>query len=159
MKEEKNLRGKKARSSGQRFERKVRKDLEDKGWVCSKWMNNVDLNSYNVVEAGKKVDVMDGSFLVPAKHKFRGVGIPMSIGTGFPDFICFRTRILSNANSKEMPNILYEVIGVESKSNGQLDKQEKEKAQWLLKNKIFSKILVASKGKKRGEIIYKEFKK
>ena len=35
--------GKKNRASGQRFELKVRKDLEEKGWIVSKWMNNVKL--------------------------------------------------------------------------------------------------------------------
>ena len=53
---------------------------------------------------------------------------------------------------------LYEVIGVESKSNGYLTKEEKEKVKWLLKNKIFSKILIAKKSKVRGEIIYDEIK-
>ena len=35
--------GKKNRAAGARFELKVRKDLEDKNWIVSKWMNNVDL--------------------------------------------------------------------------------------------------------------------
>ncbi len=52
----------------------------------------------------------------------------------------------------------YHVIGVEAKSNGYLDQIETEKCEWLLENNIFSKILIASKGKKRGEIIYKEVK-
>ncbi|MCK5625044.1 hypothetical protein KAI04_04330 [Candidatus Pacearchaeota archaeon] len=52
----------------------------------------------------------------------------------------------------------YEVIGVEVKSNGYLDKTERAKCKWLLANNIFSKILIAKKGKKRGEIIYDEFK-
>ena len=30
-------------------------------------------------------------------------------------------------------------------------------SKWLLENQIFSKILIASKGKKRGEIVYKDF--
>lgn len=38
---------------------------------------------------------------------------------------------------------LYVVQGVECKSNGNLSKIEKEKCNWLLQNKIFSKILIA----------------
>ena len=53
--------------------------------------------------------------------------------------------------------MLYDSIGVECKINGKLDKEEKEKCKWLLKNNIFSKILIASKGEKRGSIEYKEF--
>jgi hypothetical protein len=37
-----------------------------------------------------------------------------------------------------------------------LDKEEKEKVNWLKEHNIFGKILVASKGDKRGEIIYKD---
>ncbi len=48
------------------------------------------------------------------------------------------------------------IYGVECKSNGYLDKEEKEKVKWLLEHNIFSKILIASKGKKRGEIIYND---
>jgi len=51
----------------------------------------------------------------------------------------------------------YEVIGVECKTNGYLTKEEKEKCRWLLENNVFSKILISSKGNKRGEIKYVEF--
>ena len=141
-KEKNRIRGKKAKASGARFELKVRKDLEKDDWIVSKWMNNVDI---------------DNNTLIPAKHKFRGKGIPMAIGTGFPDFIAFR----QHREPYYMDNddgYLFGVIGVESKSNGSLDKIEKEKCTWLLENNIFSKILIASKGIKRGEILYTEFK-
>ena len=126
MKPENIKRGKASRSAGVRFESKVRKDLETKGWIVNKWSNNIDNNT-----------------LIPAKHAFRGKGIPMTMGTGFPDFMAFRKSIQ-----------YYEVIGVESKMNGYLDKKEKEKCKWLLENNIFSKIFIASK-KEKG-IIYKE---
>ena len=87
--------------------------------------------------------------LVSAKHKFRGPGRPMAIGTGFPDFVAFKTDSIYHG--------LYEVIGVEAKSNGYLDPKERAKCKWLLDNNVFSKVLVVRKGKKRGEIIYKEF--
>ena len=164
------IRGKKSKASGARFELKVRKDLEKKGWIVSKWMNNVELHNDE--------DVNEFPFtvgkLVPAKHKFRGPGIPMSIGTGFPDFIAFKIARLDYIKKglKFQTNLvlegfvqrsllysgIYELFGVEVKSKGYLDKTEKEKCKWLMKNHIFSKILIASKGKKRGEIVYKEFK-
>jgi len=151
--------GKANRASGARFELKVRKDLESKGWIVSKWMNNID---YDIDKYGNKVYTK----LIPAKHKFRGPGIPMAIGTGFPDFIAY--KFIQGFPKKEDEVLLcsdglnismydgWEIIGVEVKSNGYLTKEEKEKCSWLLDNNKFSKILIASKSKKRGEIIYKE---
>ncbi len=147
----KKIQGKKNRESGRRFELKVRKDLEDKGWIVSKWMNNI-----SELKQDKPSSETNGyRKLIPAKHKFRGKGIPMAIGTGFPDFIAFRDFAIPMCAGYEDCK---EVIGVEAKSNGYLSKEEKEKCKWLLDNNIFSKILIAKKGKKRGEIIYEEFK-
>jgi len=125
----KQIQGKKNRAKGSAFERAVRKDLEKKGWVVAKWMNNIDL------EKG----------LVPAKHKFRGMGIPMSIGTGFPDFVCFNIKLTNEVN------------GVECKHGKYLDKDEKAKCKWLLENKVFHRIVIAFK-KERGKINYEDFK-
>jgi len=124
--------GRKNRASGARFELKVRGDLEKQNWILDKWTNNIDL------EEGK---------LVKAKRKFNPFSKILSIGTGFPDLIGFK---LAKEN--------YEVIGIEVKANGWLDKSEKEKCLWYLEKKIFSKILIAKKGKKRGEIEYTDFK-
>lgn len=66
---------------------------------------------------------------------------------GFPDFLCYQTKELTDVEFG-----CYEVIGVECKTNGRLDKEEKEKVKWLLEEKIFYKILIASKemnGKKK----------
>ncbi|HEA65084.1 MAG TPA: hypothetical protein ENI02_02970 [Candidatus Aminicenantes bacterium] len=160
--------GKASRAAGARFELKVRKDLESKGWIVSKWMNNVEFGEWHGVPETKfkrKREIK----LIPAKHKFRGPGIPMAIGTGFPDFIIYanddsmRRDLIFDRDTIAPENIKFEsvkmsfIIGVEVKSNGYLDKIEKEKCRWLLQNKVFSKILVASKSSKRGEIIYKEF--
>ena len=131
-KKAKSKQGKKNRASGARFELKVRGDLEKSGWVIDKWTNNVDLEKKE---------------LVKAKRKFNPFSKILGIGTGFPDFIGFR-----NDGKK------YNVIGIEVKSNGLLDKQEKDKCRFLLEKRIFSKILIAKKGKKRGEIEYVEFK-
>ena len=135
---DKSKQGKKNRQAGARFELKVRKDLENlQNWNVSKFMNNVDIAN---------------NTLIPAKHKFRGKGIPMAIGTGFPDFICWKKT--DSPNDK-----FYWCIGVEVKSNGYLTKEEKEKCKWLLDNDVFSVILIASKGEKRGKIVYKEFER
>jgi len=124
--------GKKSKSGGRRFEMQVRKDLESKGRIVDKWTNNVDL------EKGK---------IVPAKRKYNPFRRAMTIGTGFPDFI----------SVKFVNEELYSVIGVEVKMNGILSKVEKQKCAWYLKNKIFSQIWIAKKGKKRGEIEYDDF--
>lgn len=125
--------GKKNRKLGADTELRARADLESKGWIVDKWSNNINLTDDK---------------LVKVKNKFRGVGIPMMLGAGFPDFIAFR-KIKRG----------YEVIGVEVKTNKYLDQAEKEKCKWLLKNKIFSKILVAYREKinNRIEIKYWNF--
>ena len=85
--------------------------------------------------------------------------------TGFPDFIAYNWSPDDVDCGFELPNrkwfrtkLTYMVIFIEVKSNGYLSKEEKEKAQWYLDNNYCSKFLIASKGKKRGEIIYKEYK-
>ena len=72
---EKSARGKKSRAAGTRFEAKVRAELENLGWIVSKWMNTVDY---------------DKNKIVPAKRKFNPFFKALSMGNGFPDFICFR---------------------------------------------------------------------
>lgn len=124
MKEKKEIdfcnQGRKNRARGGEFERKVRIDLENKGWIVNKWMNNVDLSQ------GK---------IVPAKRRFNPFAKVMAIGTGFPDFICFKKK----GNS-------FKVILLEVKKNGYLDKEEKEKSQWYLENKVVGEIMIAKKG-------------
>ncbi len=124
--------GKLNRAAGARFELKVRNKLESEGWVMDKWTNNVDL------EKGK---------LIKVKNLFLGPGKPLMLGAGFPDFIAFRTKGKN-----------YEIIGVEARTIGRLSEEERGKCRFLLKKRIFSKILIAKKGKKRGEIEYMDFK-
>jgi len=147
--------GKRNLEMGRRFEQKVRKFWENNGWVVSKWVCNVDLKN-------KK--------LVPAKQgRFR------KTSTGFPDFIIFRPRLNHFASYKsQIPEVeigrenlindmeneckeIYEIMGVECRSSGYLTKEEKRKAEWLLENHIFSKIIISSKGNKRDTIKHKEF--
>ena len=128
----KRTQGRKNRAAGARFELKVRNSLENDGWYVDKWTNNVDL------QEGK---------LIKAKRKFNPFSKVIMMSSGFPDLICFKRT-----------GNLYEIIGVEAKANGWLDKEEKEKCKWLLENEVFSRVLIAKKGKKRGEIEYADFK-
>ena len=109
--------GKRNRVNGGIFERKVRADLEKKGWIVNKWMNNVDLIKNK---------------LIPSKRKYNPFMKALSVGTGFPDFMCMRPK-----------EDLFDVILVEVKRNGIFDKEEKEKAKWYLQNKIVKEILIA----------------
>ncbi len=82
--------------------------------------------------------------VVSCKRVFKrfgaGKGV-MSIGTGFPDFVCFERR-----------GDLFKVIGAEVKMDGKLGREEKLKCAWLLEKGIFSEILVASKIKEKGRV-------
>lgn len=135
MTKDKQQQGKKNRAAGARFELKVRQDLERIGWVVSKWMNTIDYDKLG--KTGK---------IVPAKRKYNPFMKVMTIGTGFPDFVCFKR------NSEGT----YDVIGLEVKGNGYLTQIEKGMCLWLLENKIFSRILIAKKGKEGIE--YTDFK-
>jgi len=126
--------GRQSKAGGTRFELKVRKDLESKGRVVDKWTNNIDLDKGELVIA-KKVF-----------NPFKKIAVP---GAGFPDFISI----------KHLTEEIYDIEGVEVKMNGILSKEEKEKCAWSLKNKVFSRIWIAKKGKKRGEIEYIDFEK
>lgn len=166
--------GKNSRASGAQWERVVRADLEEKGWIVDRWTNNVEFGFYDglpikfVPRDWKDLTLKNGSHypgpcakLIQAKPKFRfdfktKMRIPVSTNSGFPDFISFR-RI--NGESRQHPWKIYEVIGIEAKMNGYLDKEEKEKINWLKSNNIFSKVLVAykTKEKNRIKVNYKEF--
>jgi hypothetical protein len=124
--------GKLSRSQGARFELKVREEMESRGWILTKWMNNIDLEKEKIISA---------------KRKYNPFKKAMVIGTGFPDFLAFRRY------GKKC-----EVIGVEVKSNGILSREEKEKCKWLIEKNIFLEILIAKKGEKRGKIEYINFR-
>lgn len=139
----KSRQGKLNRAAGRRFEAKVRLGLEELGWIVDKWTNTVDYKKWK---------------LVPAKRKYNPFMKIMVLGTGFPDFICFKLKKEDDYDIKsEEKN--YDVIGVEVKTNGYLDKIERDMCYWLLENKIFSRILVA-KAKQNGrktEVEYIDF--
>ena len=162
---DKKTQGKKNRQAGARFELKVRKDLEGKGWIVAKWMNNVEevcyANKNGEMEVTENCSLSDAlksepkfpiRKLIPAKRKYNPFNKALGIGTGFPDFIAFR-----HGDSCDCGHYCGHIDGVEVKSNGYLSKEEKEKCKWYLDNEIFSKILIAKKGKKKGTIEYMDF--
>ena len=166
--------GKKSKGQGMRFEIRVRKDLESQGFICDKWTNNLSYPDSNINLPSEE----RGDFkLHPAKPKFRydfktKRMMPIGMSSGFPDFICFKERGRYAEPFESTPEefsvvkkqviqktgILYEIIAVESKMDGKLDKLEKEKCVWYLQNNVFSSIWIAKKGPKRGQIVYEEFK-
>jgi hypothetical protein len=133
--------GKKNRKSGSAFELRVRKNLESEGWIVIKNPNNVIDNEFT---QGK------------SKYNPFTKRLMMNSG-GFPDFIIYAKRLKSIEHDKIIDRG-YKIVGIEVKSNGYLDKIEREICSWILQNNVFSEILIAKKGKKRGEILYDRFK-
>ena len=100
--------------------------------------------------------------LVPAKAKWNNFTKSMMMGKGgFPDFIIFKhtARHGEIVGSERKIEELYDLIGVESKMAGKLDKPEKDKCRWYLDNQIFSRILIAEKTKVKNRvvIVYNDF--
>jgi len=117
MTEKNRIKGKKNRGAGLRFERKVRKDLEKKGFVVDKWSNNIEFGNF-CPKCFKKIEQgtlhnrfvchnhknnlneddsiyfnqsgIKKAMLIPAKRKFNPFKKVLGIGTGMPDFIIFR---------------------------------------------------------------------
>lgn len=142
--------GKQTRAAGQRFELKVRHDLEKNGWIVCKWSNNVELEDEKIDNAVIRNGI---GKLIPAKHKFNFFRKAMTMGSGFPDFIAIkRADVYSNGIVAER----FIVQLVESKMAGKLDREEKDKCDWIIEN-LKIPIIIASKGAKRGEIIYAEY--
>ena len=149
-KEAKKKQGRSNRARGKAFELKVREDLENNGWTVDKWTNQVLFG----IKVGKKVlkGEVEGQvpigYLMPCKPKFNPFTKALMMNSsGFPDFIAF----------KQSKDNLFDLIAVECKIGKYLSEEEKQKCNWLLNNKKFYKILVASPGEKRGTIIYTEY--
>lgn len=159
-------RGEKARRNGGEFERRVRKDLEEKGWIVDKWSNNIKITDGF---EGPRIPENEWSIIL-AKHRMGKNGRILCLGTGFPDFIAFKNvKVIDDfeAHSFSMGNDFgidyeiknshfeYQIIGVEAKMNGILSKVEKESCQWYLDKGVFSKILIAEKTKLKGRVVIK----
>lgn len=125
---------KKAKTDGAKFEKKVREHYEEKGWIVTKWRNNIE----------------NGEIIPARNYYIPGRGNVM--GSGFPDFVMFKLHCKA----------YYEVIFVEAKLNGFLTKEEKEKLKVL--REMGHKILIAYEDKtqqnniKVREFIYTEGK-
>jgi hypothetical protein len=134
---DKKSQGKKNRAVGKRFEDKSRDFLESQGLIVARWTNNLTL------ENGKYK-------ITPSKplmkfNPFTKTMQIMNTNTGFPDYFAFK------------PGKETEIIGYESKKGKYLDKEEKAKCAWYLKNLIFSKIYILYPGEKRGTMNQWEF--
>ena len=110
--------GKTNRRKGKDFELKARKYFEAKGWIVSKFANNIDLEKDCMKPAGIKY--IPGRGMMP--------------GLGFPDFVMFKKRgcALCYARTGIMTKENYQVLFVECKLNNILSKLEKQKLQWLV---------------------------
>ena len=102
----------KRKNLGAAFELSVRKEMEARGLLVAKWHNRP----------------IDGA--LKAAKNFFGGGRPLSLSSGFPDFIAFNK---GGTNVK----------GVEVKMNGYLDPKEREMVKWYIENNIFSSFWVA----------------
>ena len=134
------IKGKKSRTQGADFEKRVRADLEARGWVVSKWQNNVEFNRDNPKNGMN--GVIEYARCVPCKNLFIGKNKPIMLTGGFPDFIAFTETIECG----------YMIIFVECKTNNILSKKEKEKAQWYLKNNYCSEFHLAYKTKEKNRV-------
>jgi len=155
--------GTKSRKQGKAFELKVRHDLEDKGWIVTKWQNDVQFGAGSVLVDTATMDSNKGILgtamcnsgkIIPAKHQFNPFTKAMSAGNGFPDFVCFKK---ADCHLDGFVAERFIIQFVESKMTGKLSKVEKEKLEWLeLNTKI--PCYISKKGEKRGAIIYESFK-
>ena len=138
--------GKNSRKRGNDFEKRVRKDLEEKGLVVDKWTNNIKFPKIGEHSLADNSELINGE-LVPVKPMWINGRMLMNSG-GFPDFIAF-----------EKDDIKCALIGVESKMDGKLDKEEIQKARWLIKEEVFTDILIAFKVLEGRKITvqYKDF--
>lgn len=137
-------RGKTSRRLGKAFEVKVKKDLEDKGWIVVRWDKQVEMQDVSELENGgefispvssqsaegkalSRFDSCRPAKLVNCKPRFNPFtrSVQMMSG-GFPDFLCVKLFLATDK--------VFDVMLVECKMNGKLDKIEKEKIQWIKEN-------------------------
>jgi len=166
-------RGRLSRARGKRFETLVKKDLEKRNWIVDKWTNNVKFVKETIpIQKNSPHDkeILIGK-LIPTKPKWNNFTKSLMMNSGgFPDFIAFK-RIVPKEGQRKIKiidinkrifdiNKTYFIYGVESKMEKYLSKEEKEKCQWLLDNKIFGKILIAYKTRegRNIKVNYEEFK-
>ena len=139
---------------------------------------HVSETGHKIKKIAKGIECSKFGKLIPAKVTWRRTPkgmFPMGLNSGFPDFVAFRRiRMIDDAKLEgftltkkgiepemeiKKSHYEYEIIGVESKMTGELDKLEKQKCRWYLDKGIFSKILVARKTKVKNRIVveYEDF--
>jgi hypothetical protein len=138
--------GKASRARGKLFELSVRKDLEANGWIICKWTNTVLFDENG---EGK---------IVGAKSKYNPfLKRVISEGSGLPDFVGIRHGI----KHREEYVRLFDVIGIESKTNIKtgLDKKEKQMCAFYLDKGVFSNIYIAHPVKegRKNKVVYQNF--
>lgn len=125
--------GRKNNLDGAKFELKVRRMFEDEGWIVSKYQNNINLDTDEIV--------MAKGYYIPGRG--------LTLGKGFPDFVMFRCHEASMEGVR-----LHPLQFVECKRNlKRFSKEEKQKMEVLRKRgfKCFIAYL------EEGEIMLKEF--
>ena len=110
--------GKKNRKQGALFEKFVRDDLEEKGYIVCKWVNNIDLEKNKLIASRPAFNPFTKSF---------------ALARGFPDYIAFKRNEEGH----------WIINGIEAKRAKYLDKEEKLKTDWYINNKIFDNFLIA----------------
>lgn len=139
--------GKKNKAIGKAFEKKVMEFYEKEGYVVMRFTKNVDLKLNKLINPKPRFNPFTKSIQYSK--------------SGFPDLIIFKQSIeITNALGKIIRN--YEIKGIECKGGNKthkyLSKEEKLKALWYVKKKIFTEFLLAEKGEKRGQIKFIEIK-
>jgi hypothetical protein len=137
--------GKKTRKAGKDWENWIREDLTSKGWI--------------VIRFDKNVEPKEGIIgrLVQVKAKWNNFTKSLMMGSGgFPDYICF--KIKDTIVGDEQPREWFVQL-VECKISGKLDRLEKDKANWIIKN-LHIPVIIAEKikVKRKIEAEYEEFK-
>ena len=125
--------GKRNRKKGEYWESLVRRDLESQGFIVNRWSNNVTEGELHAARN------------IPFKR----------YATGFPDFMAYMERGAPRPGKGGYGNGFL-IVFVECKYNGRLTKEEKEKIQYYLKNRICHKFLVAYKKDGSQEVNYKQ---
>lgn len=157
--------GKRNRRNGAIWERKVRDDLEKEGWFVSKFENNVDLDKDKMVPAkSSRFRLQSTGFpdFICWRHDRFIIELKEENIGGLDKKTLDRMRLqIENANKLRKDMIIppainvvpdNEIIGIECKVGKYISKEEKEKCRWLLKNRIFSRILIAYKTKEKNRV-------
>lgn len=125
--------GKRNRRAGADFELATRNKLIKMGYLVDKWTNNIDLEEERIVIA--KANPF---------NRFNRSGV------GFPDFLAFMPTG-SNKGHRH-----YVVVFVECKVNGTLNKLERQKMNFLMKEGYTC--WVARKGYKMSDVLFEKLK-